>query len=47
MKRPCLILLLAILAQKAAALTPQQEKVIGATGFALFVGWMPKSAGCR
>ena len=33
-----LILLLASVAQNAAALTQQQERVIGATGFALFVG---------
>ena len=38
MKRLYLILLLATVAQKAAALTQQQERVISATGFALFVG---------
>ena len=38
MKRLYLILLLATMAQSAAALTRQQEQVISATGFALFVG---------
>ena len=38
MKRLCLILLLATMAQSASALTRQQEQVISATGFALFVG---------
>src|SRR3974390_1252394 len=38
MNRRYLILLLATVAQNAAALTQQQERVIGATGFALFVG---------
>ena len=38
MKRLCLILLLAAVAPSAAALTQQQERLIKATGFALFVG---------
>src|SRR6516225_7057717 len=38
MKRLYLILLLATTAQSATALTRQQEQVISATGFALFVG---------
>ena len=38
MTRLCLILLIATMAPNAAALTRQQEQVISATGFALFVG---------
>jgi hypothetical protein len=38
MKRLCLILFLATMAPSAAALTQQQERLIKATGFALFVG---------
>src|SRR6516165_4699354 len=38
MTRLCLILLIATMTQNAAALTRQQEQVISATGFALFVG---------
>jgi hypothetical protein len=38
MKCLYLMLLLATVAQKAAALSQQQERVISATGFALFVG---------
>jgi hypothetical protein len=38
MKRLYLIVLLATMAQSAAALSRQQEQVISATGFALFVG---------
>ena len=38
MKRLYLIVLLATIAQSAAALSRQQEQVISATGFALFVG---------
>ena len=38
MKRLYLTLLLASMAQSAAALTPQQEQMIKATGFSLFIG---------
>jgi hypothetical protein len=38
MKRLCLTLLLATMAQNAAALTLQQEQLIKATGFSLFAG---------